>query len=100
MKKITVILLLAIIFLAGVCWGEELKAVEKLNEIEILQLKGAKDSVKQAQTKLKKLEDQIAKDHKMRGETYMEWSSWYEIKGEFILFYYQSNMEPKFIIHN
>jgi len=77
----------------GDALAAELRAVEKLTEIEILQLKEAKDAAREANRKLQEVQDRIAIDHKMKGESWMEWSSWYEINGEFIFYYYRSNMQ-------
>jgi hypothetical protein len=70
----------------------ELRKVEKLTEIEILQLKGAREVAREANDKLRELQDRIARDHKMNSVYYMEWSSWYEINGDFILLYYTNHM--------
>jgi hypothetical protein len=83
----------------GDAMAGELRAVEKLTELEILQLKGAREVAREADSKLQKVQDEIAKNHKMRGADWMEWHSWYEINGDFILYYYQSHMEvPNFIL--
>jgi len=76
----------------------ELKSVEKLTELEKLELVQAKNKFYEAQNNLEKVKNDIAKSHKMLGESYMEWRSWYEINGDYILYYYQSFMDNSFFM--
>jgi hypothetical protein len=69
-----------------------LQRVETLTAKEQTDLSSAKAKVAEAQQFLKQTENAIAAAHKMGSQNYMEWSGWYEIDGQFILYRYQSNM--------
>lgn len=62
-----------------------LKRVEILTSDEKVELQRAADVVTKAQAELGAAQAKVAAAHKMSRESYMEWSSWYEFDGDFIL---------------
>ncbi|OFY39601.1 MAG: hypothetical protein A2Z69_00200 [Bacteroidetes bacterium RBG_13_44_24] len=79
-------------FMGGLGWAGELRYVEKLTDQEKQELSEASKKLHEARENLEAIQDKIAKSHKMSNESWMEWGSWYEINGDYILSYYQSFM--------
>ena len=69
-----------------------LKRVETLTDSEKKELADAIAAVNKANQALLDTRYRIAGRHKMSQQSYMEWSSWYEFDGDFILQRFQSNM--------
>ena len=65
---------------------------EKLTGKEKVALSDATAKVASAQAELAKIKAQIAVQHQMTQSSWMEYSSWYEFDGDFILQRYQSYM--------
>src|SRR3990167_8333145 len=70
--------------------GDSLARVEKLSSEELNKYRIIQQKVAEAQKELKSIEDAIAKSHNMSSESYMEWSTYYRIDGEYILLLYSS----------
>ena len=64
--------------------------VEKLTPEELKNYKEAQNSLIEARENMNKVSDGIAKSHQMSKETFMEWSCYYEINGEYIIQYRDS----------
>jgi hypothetical protein len=62
-----------------------LKRVEQISADEKAELQKAADAVTKAQADFEAAKSKVATAHKMTRENYMEWSSWYEFDGDFIL---------------
>lgn len=65
-----------------------LTKVERITKEESNKLSVAYARVQGEQNALKQLKEQIAEDHGFSQERYMEWSSWYEFNGDYILGYH------------
>jgi hypothetical protein len=85
MKLTLTALLLSIIMCKPLYAGGTLEKVEPLTHEEKNLLYAARQGVTEAKTELRKLEERIARDHKMKEESWMEWRSWFEIDGDYIL---------------
>lgn len=72
--------------------GTTLQRVEALSADEKAELVKAEVAVAKASADLEAVKAKIAVAHKMGRESWMEWSSWYEFDGDFILFRFLSNM--------
>lgn len=88
--------LLAVLFL-GVSMlhaqDSSLLRAEKVTESEKKQLASAQEKIAKANGELLALQIAIAKAHDMKAESWMEWSTWYEFDGDFILFRHSNHME-------
>lgn len=62
-----------------------LQRVETITPEEKTELQKAADAVTKAQADFDAAKARVAAAHKMTRESYMEWSSWYEFDGDFIL---------------
>ncbi len=91
MKAILCLIVLLGLF-ASPLYATDLQRVEQLTESERQELKAAKKAIDAANLAYKNVVDNIAKNHNMKSETWMEWRTWYEINGDFILLYGQSHM--------
>jgi hypothetical protein len=89
----TIIFALALLIMATGAMAQTLTKVEKLTELEILQLKDAREQVLKANNELDRVESEIKVAHKMRDESYMEWSNSVTIDGDYILMRYHNNMD-------
>lgn len=92
MKKIILCIIL-ILFSWGFAMANDLKRVEKLTETEKAILQERIEDVRSAQRALDAVETTIAKSHNMISEEWMEWRSWVEFNGDYILFFRKSHME-------
>ena len=97
MKKMILCLIL-FLFSCGFAVADEitistdLKRVEKLTETEKAILQERIEDVRSAQRALDAVKTIIAKSHKMTPESWMEWRSWTEIDGDYILFFRKGHM--------
>lgn len=73
--------------------GSTLNRVEMLTPDEKAQLQSAQLKVVEAEKELERVKSTVAGNHKMTQESYMEWSSWYEFNGDFILQHHRSMMQ-------
>lgn len=62
-----------------------LKRVEQITPEEKVELQKARDAIAKANSEYEAAKAKVAGAHKMTQESYMEWSSWYEFDGDFIL---------------
>ena len=62
-----------------------LKNVERITPEEKDDLQKAAAAVAKAQSDFEAAQARVAAAHKMTHESYMEWSSWYEFDGDYIL---------------
>ena len=99
MKKRTVILICFIVLLSvfilpisGVTMAGTLSHVEKLTDTEKKELSSAESKVSDALKNVEDVKAKIAAAHNMHGQEYMEWRSWVEFDGDYILYRYQSYM--------
>lgn len=69
-----------------------LKRAEKMTEVEIARLRDARAMVTIATDNVNRVERDIAKAHGMERGRWMEWESWWEIDGDFILSRYRSSV--------
>ena len=67
-------------------------AAEKLTDQEKKMLSEAYAKVSDAAVNLRVTKEKIAAQHSMKEEHWMEWSSWYEFDGDYIVKRYQSHM--------
>jgi len=65
----------------------DLVRAEKLTDTEKADLKTAREEVQKAERELSSIRYNIAKAHDMSEQNWMEWRSWYEFNGDFILQY-------------
>ena len=91
MKRLIIVLLISTI--SGGSMAGTLQRVERLTPEERVEMITAVKDVGDAQKRLDALKQKIAAAHGMAGESWMEWRSWYEFDGDFILYRYQSHME-------
>ena len=73
--------------------------VEELTETEMTELAKAEKNVEVALKKLKTVKTKISAAHEMEGESWMEWRSYVEFDGVYILLRHQSFM-PTFDLQN
>ena len=66
--------------------------VEPLTKDQETRLVTAQQAVLDAQQKLVNVQATIAAEHKMNEQNWMEWRSWYEFDGKFILQRYEGSM--------
>jgi hypothetical protein len=78
--------------------SQTLRRVEALTSEEKAELAAAEAEVDKANLGLLATQAKIAAAHKMTHESYMEWSSWYDFDGDFILQRFQSNMVMNSVI--
>jgi len=67
-----------------------LRRAELLTPQEKAELLKVQDAVLKAEEAQRQTKAKIAAAHKMSQESYMEWASWYEFDGDFILSRYES----------
>jgi len=65
----------------------DLVRAEKLTDTEKADLKTAREEIQKAERELSSIKYNIAKAHDMSEQNWMEWRSWYEFNGDFILQY-------------
>jgi len=65
----------------------DLVRAEKLTDTEKADLKTAREEIQKAERELSSIRYNIAKAHDMSEQNWMEWRSWYEFNGDFILQY-------------
>lgn len=92
MSKIILSIIL-ILFSWEYAMAGDLKRVEQLTETEKAILSERIEDVRSAQRALDAVKTTIARSHKMISEDYMEWSSWVEFNGNYIMFFYKCHME-------
>lgn len=87
-------ILILFVSLACAAFAQEgtLRAAEKLTVAEQAQICAATSKVMTAQQELANVKSSIAAAHKMSAESWMEWSSWYEFDGEYILSRFKNHM--------
>jgi hypothetical protein len=67
-----------------------LQRAEKMTDQEKSSLQAARNKVAEAQAQLAQVEGIIASAHSMNAQSWMEYSTWYEFDGDFILYRYQN----------
>jgi exonuclease VII small subunit len=70
-----------------------LQRAEQLTTEEKNQLTAAQAKVDSAVSELENTKRKVADAHHMKSEEYMEWRTWYEFDGDFVLFRFRSNFE-------
>jgi len=103
MKTLTAsVLLLMAMVLGGICMAQQgsMMAVEKLTPEQHRKLTEAGAALTEAQAKYAEVQKQIAAEHGFKKESYMEWRTWYEFDGDFIIKRYQNNMAGQGILFN
>ena len=68
-------------------------SAEKLTSVEQKELFEAQQKIAQANAELSQVQTKIAAAHKMTEQSYMEWSTWYEFDGDYILYRGRSWMQ-------
>ena len=92
MKRLAVILVIVMCFsFPAICFSE-LSRVEKLTLKEKAIIVNAEKNIQEIVKLLDEIKKEIAIAHKMKAESWMEWQTWVEFDGDFILLYYKSNM--------
>lgn len=84
--------LLTVLLFSSIAFAGTLSRAEKLTDIEIKALDVADKAVKEVQKEADKLKVKIAEAHGMKPQSYMEWRSWVEFDGDYILLHCQSHM--------
>lgn len=92
MKTIIIVAIVMLTFGTGYSM-EKLVQVDKLTEVELYRIRCAQDKVMEANSNLDRIKTEIATEHKMSAELWMEWSSRVEINNGYILMYRDSYME-------
>lgn len=82
--KRTMLFLVAFICLLADAGAGTIKKIEKLTEEECRQIQIAEEKILKAQGDLDSVKKDIAKNHNMTEESFMEWSSWFEIQDGYI----------------
>lgn len=85
----TIAILLCAFGRASFAWAGDLVRVDKLSDKEKQELSVVRKKVIDAQKELEEIQHKIAKSHDMSKQDWMEWRSWYEIDGDYILYYCQ-----------
>lgn len=75
----------------GILSGTLVRA-DRLTADEIKSLADAQAEIDKATTNLRQVQASVALSHKMTGQSWMEWSTWYVFDGDFILQRHQSSM--------
>jgi len=70
----------------------DLVRAEKLTDTEKADLKTAREEIQKAERELSSIRYNIAKAHDMSEQNWMEWRSWYEFNGDFILQYREQRL--------
>lgn len=95
-RKALIVCILCVIFIffaqGGVMAGT-LSRAEKMSDAEKVELATAEKKVVEAQKEVESVKRRIAEAHNMKGESWMEWRSWIEFDGDYILYRFKSHME-------
>ena len=86
------LLLAASLCLSVPAFGQYVTKVEKLTPAEMKALEVAQAKVSQARAEQEALLLKIAQDHGMKEESWMEWQTYTEISGEYILLRFHNSM--------
>lgn len=69
-----------------------MQKVEKMSPEEIKTLSSARRAEEEAHFKVEALQKKIAASHGMATQSWMEWQTWVEFDGDFIVYRYRSSM--------
>lgn len=90
----SIILTMAVLLMEASMLGQQftlpaqqgtLRRAEAITPEEKAELQKAQDAITKAQADFETAKAKVAAAHKMTTESYMEWRSWYEFDGDFIL---------------
>lgn len=65
---------------------------EQLTDAQKKSIRDAEQKVEDANEALQKVKEGVAAEHGMKSERWMEWQSWWEIDGDFIIFRHHNSM--------